>query len=370
MRKIAFWLILSLLMIFMLSLTAGLAMAELDPFHPGDALFPLQTNAEQILVSLTPDPTARAETLLDLLDRRTGDLERTSVSPLAQAEFDRTFAEVRQALAGAPEKNSADLRTRALAVFTRTRETLLRLAGAHSDQAGMLVDRRMVVELDIQILTDLAHPLSDLGAQPAGTQSAGSQVGAPANAALDLAAIDASTVDPRVVTFQSGSGGAKHDFFPLTGKHATIECTACHTNGQFAGTPTTCTACHVDKVPANHFPGECSLCHTSDAWKPARFDHPTALAADCTTCHQVDKPANHFAGQCSLCHSTDAWKPANFDHAIAKASDCLSCHLPNKPANHFDGQCSLCHTTVAWKPATFNHAALKATDCQSCHSGQ
>jgi len=61
-RKIAFWPILFVLMALMLALTAGLALAQLAPFHPGDGLFPLQHDAELLLVNLTANPGDRAMT--------------------------------------------------------------------------------------------------------------------------------------------------------------------------------------------------------------------------------------------------------------------------------------------------------------------
>jgi hypothetical protein len=131
---------------------------------------------------------------------------------------------------------------------------------------------------------------------------------------------------PHIVRFQPGSLGAMHAFFPLTGRHAEIECAACHSGGRYAGTPTACAACHAGDAPALHYPGVCTLCHTTTAWKPATFDHKAFDTSDCAACHARNKPAGHWNGQCSACHTTSAWKPANFDHAVAGATDCLACH--------------------------------------------
>jgi hypothetical protein len=64
-------------------------------------------------------------------------------------------------------------------------------------------------------------------------------------------------VDPDNVEFPAGSVGAMHAFFPLTGKHAGLDCSACHGNDVFAGTPKDCASCHKNVIPANHFSGAC-----------------------------------------------------------------------------------------------------------------
>ena len=369
MRKIVFWIILPILMALMLSLTAGLALAELAPFHPGNSLFSLQYKAEQVLVTLTPNSTTQAETLLDMLVRRTIDLGSSSDRMEALTQFDLAFDQAMQALVNAPDAGSADLRTRSMAVLARVHDQLSLLAASGQAGSKSYQARLDRVESVLINLADLGQPLSALLTNSKGQPIIGLSAQSSSKSAADATRDPkAQPVDPHMVTFQNGSQGAEHDFFPLTGKHAQIACTDCHTNGQYAGLPTTCTACHSEVEPANHFPGECDLCHTTDAWKPAKFDHTLALAADCTTCHQPDKPANHWEGQCSLCHSTSAWKPSTFNHVTMKATDCLACHTQNRPANHWQGQCSQCHSTNAWKPATFNHAAAKATDCLSCHT--
>ena len=130
MRKIAFWPILFVLGLFMLSLTASLALAQLAPLHPGDALFPIQFKAEQMLVGLTADPGDRAKTLMDLLERRTADLLAANASPETLVEFDQALAHALQSLSAAPEHNAADLRSRAMTVLARAHAALDQLDGA------------------------------------------------------------------------------------------------------------------------------------------------------------------------------------------------------------------------------------------------
>jgi hypothetical protein len=215
--------------------------------------------------------------------------------------------------------------------------------------------------------------------------------------------------------------------FPLTGAHATLQCSQCHVNNNYNLTSTACSSCHMTdyngtKNP-NHvtsgFPTDCSICHNTSAWIPARFDHGktafpltgahvtvactschvngnyTTLPVDCYSCHTANYNGttnpNHktvgFPTTCSVCHSTTAWNPAIFNHnttpfpltgahvTVACTSchingnytttptNCYSCHTadytgttnPNHVASSFPTTCATCHTTTSWLGATFNH---------------
>ena len=130
---------------------------------------------------------------------------------------------------------------------------------------------------------------------------------------------------------------------------------------------------HEKTRPANHYPGQCSVCHSSGGWLPATFDHATAGAEDCVSCHEASRPVNHYNGQCSACHSTDAWLPATFNHQAAGAVDCAACHMNVRPATHYIGQCSMCHSTSTWAGAHFNHSFPMNHGgangvCTNCHA--
>ncbi|MEI7745479.1 MAG: cytochrome C, partial [Chloroflexota bacterium] len=195
--------------------------------------------------------------------------------------------------------------------------------------------------------------------------------------------------------------------FALRGGHAKPSCAACHPNNRFAGTPTTCYACHAANDKHNgSFGKDCAACHSTTSWAGARFDHSLSrfpltgahigiacarchvggvfkgTPTDCASCHT--KPASHgaaFGGACSTCHSTRAWKPASFDHSRTafkltgahKGALCSKCHVGGvfkgtptacagchtKPASHngFTGSaCGSCHSTSAWRPATWSAA--------------
>ena len=71
--------------------------------------------------------------------------------------------------------------------------------------------------------------------------------------------------------------------FPLTGAHVQAACSQCHASGQFAGTSSQCSACHLTdyqkSANPNHvaagFPQDCAVCHTTARWQGAAFDHNT-----------------------------------------------------------------------------------------------
>ncbi len=103
--------------------------------------------------------------------------------------------------------------------------------------------------------------------------------------------------------------------FPLTGKHAQLNCTQCHTSAQFK-IPTECSSCHTE--PAFHvgaFGTNCAQCHTTSSWPGATFlrPHPVALGqnfldhhgATCKTCHTIT--VHDFT--CLACHETNPLPP-------------------------------------------------------------
>jgi hypothetical protein len=171
--------------------------------------------------------------------------------------------------------------------------------------------------------------------------------------------------------------GARFDhskFFPLTGMHATLDCTACHRGGKYQGTPATCVGCHLPDYQKatnpNHvalgLPQTCQECHSTSAWQPATFNH-NAVGFPLTGAHATLR--------CDQCHTN-----GNFNLTSAA---CVSCHLkdyqgttnPNHAAAGLPQQCDTCHTTTAWTPATFDHSktafpltgAHVKVACGQCH---
>jgi hypothetical protein len=217
--------------------------------------------------------------------------------------------------------------------------------------------------------------------------------------------------------------------FKLTGKHISVDCTSCHVNKTYHGTPTDCYTCHEKNDPHNGQFGktDCGTCHTTDGWSPSTYDHNLSAfqltgkhinvacaschvnnvykgtPSDCNSCHKKDdKHGGQFGStSCGTCHTTSGWSPSTFDHNLANFKltgkhvnvSCASCHTNNiyigtptdcnschaKDDSH-GGQfgsmsCGSCHSTSGWTPATFDHnlAAFKLTGkhasipCTSCH---
>ena len=203
--------------------------------------------------------------------------------------------------------------------------------------------------------------------------------------------------------------------FPLTGAHTAAQCSQCHINNVFAGTPTQCVACHLadynKTTNPNHaaagFPQDCSLCHATTGWQGARFDHAATkfpltgahVAASCASCHggvyaglstacvschltnynttrNPDHRAGGFPQQCEICHSTAAWTPASFDHSKTgfpltgahTSVQCVNCHIGGK----YQGtptDCYSCHQLEYRSVTDPNHAAAGfPTNCTVCHT--
>lgn len=145
-----------------------------------------------------------------------------------------------------------------------------------------------------------------------------------------------------------------HNQFPLTLGHSDLNCTQCHTTGNYSETSSECVNCHLNDYNnttdpnhiASQFPTDCAACHTTNpGWEPATFNHD-----------QFPLTLGHSGLNCTQCHTT-----SNYSETSA---ECVSCHLndynntndPNHTGAQFPTNCVVCHTTnPGWKPATFDH---------------
>jgi hypothetical protein len=138
----------------------------------------------------------------------------------------------------------------------------------------------------------------------------------------------------------------------LIGKHATLDCMACHSEG--FDLTYDCAACH--QPPSEpHFGEQCEDCHT-----PEGFEQVDATAIQ----HPVPLEANHATLDCMACHS------AGFDLTF----DCAECHEP--PENHFEAGCEACHNPEGWVESVTSalgevpeipHPTEGMDDCLVCH---
>lgn len=171
--------------------------------------------------------------------------------------------------------------------------------------------------------------------------------------------------------------------FPLTGMHMDVNCSACHINGVFKGTPQQCGQCHngilATGKSANHARSDdnCDNCHTTFDMADARFEHDT-ITAPCASCHNgitaEGKAADHTVTTqpCDVCHTTTSWSNVHFDHSMI-TSACSSCHngisATGKTPDHMvtTQECDACHTTTTWLNARMDHSLI-TEPCISCHN--
>ena len=198
--------------------------------------------------------------------------------------------------------------------------------------------------------------------------------------------------------------------FPLTGRHAAIDCASCHSANR-KGLPafpatrklgsanvalhlneTSCESCHRDPhghryaVASGANEQTCTTCHVTDAFRPstisvdahARFDfvlEGAHRAAPCVACHTNMKGRGIGA---SLKLSRAPAAPITY--ALPGAT-CATCHgTPHGTqfaSRSDDGACQSCHDLRGWSPASrFDHgakggfvlgAAHARVACVKCH---
>lgn len=186
--------------------------------------------------------------------------------------------------------------------------------------------------------------------------------------------------------------------FDLEGRHATLDCAACHarparndgtiqlTFVRGTGQHTyprirvdDCLSCHTDYHDDTfaETPGgtRCTNCHTQEGWFPTTYSlerHNEATRFPLT--------GAHLATPCSACHHTEDEAVLTF--AFAELT-CESCHAPDNPhGDQFADEqgttaCADCHITDGWtRGVDFDHdetdfplTGLHTTvDCESCHT--
>jgi hypothetical protein len=180
-----------------------------------------------------------------------------------------------------------------------------------------------------------------------------------------------NTIEWEGVDFVGGFGFDHASIFQLTGEHARLDCDDCHAGG-YAGTPSTCVACHRTEYDGttdpNHrnagFATTCEDCHGTSTWEGAITDHSSFFpltglhrALDCSDCH-----VNGFAGtptNCFACHR----------------SDYNATSSPNHQAAGFGTDCEDCHSSSGWEGASIAHDRFwplngqhRNLECEECHA--
>jgi hypothetical protein len=167
-----------------------------------------------------------------------------------------------------------------------------------------------------------------------------------------------------------------HTSFPLSGLHQSAQCSACHTNGRYAGTSRLCFTCHQTSYQRttnpNHvaagFPTTCETCHRSGGpgWNGASFSHSQFFSL----------VGRHAGAACADCHRNNVY--------AGTPRTCVGCHQadyngtrdPNHASAGFPTTCDTCHraTDTSWGQGTFNHTWFPIASgrhsghpCSACH---
>ena len=156
-----------------------------------------------------------------------------------------------------------------------------------------------------------------------------------------------------VQAWKPASIGNHDQFFKLDGKHTTVACASCHTQGYAAGqTPKDCVGCHRGDYDASPYPGHgafpttCTNCHTTIAWKPASGAHPESKFPIKTGAHKVVA--------CMDCHN------ASLGVNSKSNADCIGCHTGVHSRSRMDAK----HSEVRNYPS----GAAAPNFCLSCHA--
>jgi len=122
--------------------------------------------------------------------------------------------------------------------------------------------------------------------------------------------------------------------FPLDGKHAEIQCDACHQNKVFKDTPVECVGCHAEpEIHKGFFGLDCQYCHSTQAWAPAALrehvfplDHGGKGEVPCKTCH-VETYADYTCYGCHD-HQPDSITKKHVEEGISleELPACAECH--------------------------------------------
>jgi hypothetical protein len=192
---------------------------------------------------------------------------------------------------------------------------------------------------------------------------------------------------------------ARKTDFPLRGKHAKVECIACHKGDLNKDKlKRACYACHRQDDAHNGKQGEqCDDCHNENGWRNnVLFDHDLShfpligmhaavtcdechlsevysdVPAECNDCHDADDVHKTKLGtNCELCHNPNDWNNWIFDHDKAtrfrlegahEKLGCYDCHATQTSGPLKTSlDCIVCHRSQD------RHDGQFGRDCGRCH---
>ena len=190
--------------------------------------------------------------------------------------------------------------------------------------------------------------------------------------------------------------------YPLTGKHMSTDCAACHPPGRPRRIADfeRCAACHADahagQLALRKSGGECGECHTTSGFRPSTYTvalheaTPYPLLGShrttkCAACHRTLPPAELERAGVALVRVAPAPKaagpPAVTQFRFPK-SGCQDCHRDPHAGDSekYLGKegCLACHALTDWRTVRFDHAVTKfpvaglhlKVSCLGCHKTQ
>lgn len=178
--------------------------------------------------------------------------------------------------------------------------------------------------------------------------------------------------------------------YPLTGRHVTVRCSACHKDFSTAELKRpsfqTCGACHRDAHGGSASiagqPADCAECHTVQGFTPGSF----TVARHQRTRYPLE--GKHQASACAGCHRRES-DPARASRlgtskvimrpAFQNCTDCHRDQHGGQLASRVDqGECAACHRLSGWSPSAYDSTAHAKTrfaldgrheeiGCRDCH---
>jgi hypothetical protein len=124
--------------------------------------------------------------------------------------------------------------------------------------------------------------------------------------------------------------------FPLSGRHARIECQACHKSLQYRDAPRDCYGCHrADDKHRLALGRKCETCHNARDWRAWDFEHrKTRFPLD----------GAHARVPCAACHREPAEEPLRI------GTTCVACHRrDDKHDGAYGPLCDRCHVTRSFR---------------------
>ena len=127
------------------------------------------------------------------------------------------------------------------------------------------------------------------------------------------------------------------NFFPLDGQHALLQCSDCHVENVYRGTPAECWQCHEEpEIHASVFGMNCYFCHGEDVWSPANLRYHIFPVN-----HGIEKQNNPF--ECRSCHLTNYIDYTCYKCHEHQQDEMLSVHQEEGISGQELLACASCH---------------------------